>query len=50
MIGSDTEMYAVHIEYKKNHQNKQKEIRSYSFCRAFHGASFGEKIKVLSFI
>jgi hypothetical protein len=31
-----------HSEYEKTHQNSEKEIRSYNFCRAFHGTSFGK--------
>jgi hypothetical protein len=29
------------------HQNKSREISPYSFCRAFHGASFGKRTKAI---
>ena len=49
MMGSDIGMLVIHFEYKKNHLGKQKGVQSYSFCRAFHGASFEKKFKILSF-
>ncbi len=49
-VRQNTFVWLLHFRYRRHHQNNSIGISSYNLCRAFHGASFEKKLKVLTFV